>query len=85
VYGNLMVNVKPSNEKLVDRARRIVADGAGVSYERATALLETAGNTVKTAIVMGKLDVSREEAEVRLAGSHGRIRRVLEGEGPQER
>jgi N-acetylmuramic acid 6-phosphate etherase len=78
VYGNLMVNVKPSNEKLVDRARRIVADGAGVSYERATALLEAAGNTVKTAIVMGKLEVSREDAEQRLAASHGRIRKVLD-------
>jgi N-acetylmuramic acid 6-phosphate etherase len=78
VYGNLMVNVKPSNEKLVDRARRIVADGAGVTYERATELLEASGNVVKTAIVMGRLDLPREEADARLAESHGRIRKVLQ-------
>ena len=84
VYGNLMVNVKPSNEKLVDRARRIIADGAGVSYEKAAALLEVSGNTVKTAIVMGKLEISREEAEQRLAASHGRIRKVLLGKVLQE-
>ena len=35
VYGNLMVNVQPKNEKLVDRARRIIAQAAGVSPERA--------------------------------------------------
>jgi N-acetylmuramic acid 6-phosphate etherase len=79
VYGNLMVNVKASNEKLVDRARRIVADGAGVGYERAAALLEESGRSVKTAIVMGKLEIGREEAESRLTASHGRIRKVLEG------
>jgi N-acetylmuramic acid 6-phosphate etherase len=78
VYGNLMVNVKPSNEKLLDRARRIVADAAGVTPDKAAALLEAAGNVVKTAIVMGRLDLPREEAEARLAESHGRIRKVLQ-------
>ncbi len=39
VYGNLMVNVQPKNSKLRDRARRIVAQAAGVSYERAGELL----------------------------------------------
>ncbi len=43
VYGNLMVNVQPSNRKLEDRARRIIAEAAGVSYERAAELLEQAG------------------------------------------
>ena len=79
VYGNLMVNVKPGNEKLVDRARRIIADASGVSYERAGELLQESGSVVKTAIVMGKLDVGKVEAESRLAASHGRIRKVLEG------
>jgi N-acetylmuramic acid 6-phosphate etherase len=40
VYGNLMVNVQPKNAKLADRARRIVAQAAGVTYERAGELLE---------------------------------------------
>ena len=43
VYGNLMVNVQPKNAKLADRARRIVAQAAGVTYERAGELLEAAG------------------------------------------
>ena len=54
VYGNLMVNVQPKNAKLVDRARRIVAQAAGVSYERAGELLAAAGNSVRTAIVMAQ-------------------------------
>ena len=54
VYGNLMVNVQPKNEKLVDRARRIVAQAAGVSPERAAELLAESGKSVRTAIVMAQ-------------------------------
>ena len=54
VYGNLMVNVQPKNSKLLDRARRIVASAAGVSYERAAELLTSAGNNVRAAIELGK-------------------------------
>jgi N-acetylmuramic acid 6-phosphate etherase len=77
VYGNLMVNVQPKNEKLVDRARRIVAQAAGVSPARAAALLAESGNSVRAAIVMGTAGVSREEAERRLAVSGGRVRQAL--------
>jgi len=52
VYGNLMVNVQPTNAKLADRARRIVAQAAGVSAERARELLEAAGGNVRAAIGM---------------------------------
>ncbi len=79
VYGNLMVNVQPKNEKLVHRARRIIADAAGVTDELAAQLLEESGRVVKTAIVMGRLGIGKEEAEQRLAQAHGRIRQVLEG------
>lgn len=79
VYGNLMVNVQPKNEKLVHRARRIIADAAGVPDELAAQLLEESGRVVKTAIVMGRLGIGKEEAEQRLAQAHGRIREVLEG------
>jgi N-acetylmuramic acid 6-phosphate etherase len=54
VYGNLMINVQPKNSKLADRAKRIVAQAAGVSYERAGELLAAAGNDVRRAIEMGK-------------------------------
>jgi N-acetylmuramic acid 6-phosphate etherase len=77
VYGNLMVNVQPTNHKLIERARRIIAQGAGVSAERAAELLAAAGNRVRTAIVMGKAGVSREEAERRLASAGGRVARAL--------
>jgi N-acetylmuramic acid 6-phosphate etherase len=77
VYGNLMVNVQPTNEKLVDRARRIIASIAGVSYDEASALLE-AGGSVRIAIVMQKLGVSRRAAELRLEAAKGRLRVALQ-------
>jgi N-acetylmuramic acid 6-phosphate etherase len=77
VYGNLMVNVQPKNKKLVDRAHRIIAQAAGVSPERAVELLAESGKCVRTAIVMGKGGVSREEAERRLNASRGRVRQAL--------
>ncbi|HXK06981.1 MAG TPA: N-acetylmuramic acid 6-phosphate etherase [Verrucomicrobiae bacterium] len=77
VYGNLMVNVQPTNHKLVDRARRIIAEAAGVTPERAAELLAASGNRVRTAIVMGKAGLSREEADRRLAAAGGRVARAL--------
>src|SRR5580704_14865717 len=76
VYGNLMVNVQPKNTKLVDRARRIVAQAAGVSYEEAAKTLDAAGNEVKTAIVMARSGSSREEAQTRLAEAEGNVGRA---------
>jgi N-acetylmuramic acid 6-phosphate etherase len=78
VYGNLMVNVQPKNAKLVDRARRIIAEAAGVSYEAAGELLEKSGGTVKTAIAMARLGVDRREAEKRLEAAGGRLSEALQ-------
>src|SRR5437867_2421789 len=58
VYGNLMVNVRPTNRKLEDRARRIIQQATGVSYERAAELLEEGDRSVRNAIVMEKKKVS---------------------------
>lgn len=77
VYGNLMVNMEPHNAKLRDRARRIVAEAAQVSGERAGELFEAAGGNVKVAIVMAKLAVDRAAAESRLAQAGGRISEAL--------
>jgi N-acetylmuramic acid 6-phosphate etherase len=77
IYGNLMVNVQPTNEKLVDRARRIIAAIAGVSYDEAARLLSV-GGSVRTAIVMHKRNLTRAEAEAKLAACHGRLRAALE-------
>ena len=79
VYGNLMVNVQPTNVKLLDRARRIVAQAAAVPYARASELLEQAGHSVRTAILMAKTGVPRAEAERRLAAARGNIREALRG------
>ncbi len=73
VYGNLMVNVQPKNEKLVNRARRIIAEAAGVSFDRAADLLDASGGTVRTAIVMARLGLSRSEAEARLTAAKGKV------------
>ena len=77
VYGNLMVNLQPTNAKLRDRAGRIVATVTGLSNEDSVALLERAGS-VKAAIVMQKLSVHREEAERRLQTVRGRLRQALD-------
>lgn len=77
VYGNLMVNVQPTNGKLTDRARRIIASITGVSYEKASWLLAEAGS-LRTAVLMQKCRLSKEEAEARLAGAKGRLRLALE-------
>ncbi len=76
VYGNLMVNVQPTNEKLTDRARRIISAITGVSYDEASRLLAKAGS-VRTAVVMHERQLSREEAETMLAAAKGRLRVAL--------
>lgn len=78
-YGNLMVNVQPKNEKLVDRARRIVAEAAGVSEEASAELFELSGRDVKRAIVMSRKAVTRERAAELLAEKKGVLAEVLHG------
>jgi N-acetylmuramic acid 6-phosphate etherase len=77
VYGNLMVNVQPRNSKLEDRARRIVAEAAGVSYDHASQLLRDAGGVVKTAIVMSRMSMDRAAAEARLAAAGEHLSEAL--------
>jgi N-acetylmuramic acid 6-phosphate etherase len=75
-YGNLMVNVQPTNEKLVDRARRIIAAATSCTPARAAELLREAGS-VKTAIVMQQLQLPRAAAEKKLAASNGNLSLAL--------
>ena len=76
VYGNLMVNVQPTNEKLVDRAERIIAAATGVDEDRAADLLRQAGS-VSTAILMQQRALSRADAEQALCDAGGNLRRAL--------
>lgn len=78
VYGNLMVNVQPTNSKLADRAARIIATIAGVDAAAAAQLLAQAGS-VKTAVVMHSLGLSRSDAEAKLAANGGRLKDALSG------
>ncbi|MBI2794054.1 MAG: N-acetylmuramic acid 6-phosphate etherase [Ignavibacteria bacterium] len=76
-YGNVMVDLQLSNNKLRERARRIVMMICDVRYDAACSLLEQAGNHVKTALVMGLCRCSRPEADERLLNSHGFVRKAL--------
>lgn len=76
-YGNLMVNVRPTNAKLVDRAERIIAAATGCDPLTAATLLEASGNDVKTAIAMQKLSLGRAEAQARLAAAGGVLSKAV--------
>jgi N-acetylmuramic acid 6-phosphate etherase len=78
-FGNLMVNVRPTNAKLVDRAERIIAAAVGCDMETAARLLVASGSDVKVAIVMGRLGVGREAAEERLEAVGGILAGALAG------
>ena len=76
-FGNLMVNVRPTNAKLVDRAERIIAAAVGCDAEMAARLLVESGKDVKVAIAMGRLGLGREAAEKVLQATGGRLRTAL--------
>ena len=78
VYGNLMVDVKPSNEKLIRRCVTIVVNATGCDDATATAALEACGYRPKTAIIMVLCGVNAEEAVALLDKADGRVAKVLE-------
>ena len=77
VYGNLMVDVRATNEKLVERSKRIVMEATGVPYEEAEKKLGEAEGKVKTAIVMILSDCTYEEAKTRLELAGGFVRKAI--------
>ncbi|WP_086832356.1 N-acetylmuramic acid 6-phosphate etherase, partial [Streptomyces sp. NRRL B-24572] len=76
-YGNLMVDVRASNDKLQARSRRIVALATGAPDEQIETALAAADGEVKTAILMILADVDAETAEQRLTASRGHLRAAL--------
>ncbi|MBR6232250.1 MAG: N-acetylmuramic acid 6-phosphate etherase [Erysipelotrichaceae bacterium] len=78
VYGNLMVDVKATNEKLVERCRRIVMEATGCDHDKADETLNKTGNNCKQAILMILLDIDQKEAEERLAKAQGYLRKAME-------
>lgn len=81
-FGNLMVNVRPTNAKLIDRAQRIIAQATGCDRETAARTLAAAGNSVKVAIVMLRLHLDRPEAEARLLRADNVLRAALRSSSP---
>ncbi|BFK82485.1 N-acetylmuramic acid 6-phosphate etherase [Clostridium baratii] len=78
VYGNLMVDVRATNEKLVERAKRIVCEATNVSTEEATKYLEETKFDVKLAIFMILSGLNKEKAEEKLVKNKGYIAKALE-------
>ena len=79
VYENMMIDLQMTNLKLRERAKRIIMIITRVSYDEATDFLTKSDFHVKTALVMIKASVSREEARLRLIKSNGFVRGAIEG------
>ena len=78
VYGNLMVDVKPTNEKLVERAKNIIVEATGASKEEASFYFEDSDQQVKLAIIRILTKTSKEEGLALLEKNDGFIRRAVE-------
>jgi len=76
-YGNLMVDVRPTNAKLVDRARRIVVAATGCDDRTAAEAFAAADGHAKTAIVMILAECDRDEATSRLTAAKGFVRAAI--------
>ena len=77
IYQNLMVNVQPTNEKLMQRATNIIKEAAEIEESQAKEYLEAAQLEVAPAIVMAKAHVDFKKAKQLLAEHDGRISEVL--------
>ncbi len=77
VYKNLMVDVRPTNHKLIERSKRIIMQATGVDYETAEKFFEEAKRNVKAAITMILLNCSYDEAVEKLKKAKGFIRKTL--------
>ncbi|ATO48476.1 N-acetylmuramic acid 6-phosphate etherase [Brevibacillus laterosporus] len=78
VYKNLMVDVQPTNLKLVERSKRIIMQATEVSYEHASQFYEKANKNVKAAIVMILAGCEYEEALERLQKYEGFVQHALQ-------
>ncbi|MBK7986853.1 MAG: N-acetylmuramic acid 6-phosphate etherase [Ignavibacteria bacterium] len=76
-FGNVMVDVQMTKQKLQERAKGILMDCTGVDYKTAGEYLAQADNHVKTALVMIIAGVSKQEAQERLAENQGFVRKAI--------
>jgi len=76
-YGNLMVDLRPLNEKLVHRAHRLIQEVVGTDEATAGRLFEDSGRDTKLAILMGLTGARADEARARLEAAGGVLRKAL--------
>lgn len=84
IYGNLMVDLRAWNDKLIDRSQRIVMETTGLDRNRARDVIQQAAGNVKIAIVMARRGVAKSEAERLLTEHAGRLRPIV-GDPPPVR
>ena len=77
VYGNLMIDMMLTNEKLAERALRILAEASGKRVSAAEHALRAARHDLRVALVMLKLRIGAGEAKKRLKGVRGDLRKAL--------
>ena len=77
VYGNLMVDVQTTNEKLVERAKKIVSEATGLNIEESTKILNETNFDVKLAIFMVLSNLDKNEAKSKLDEAKGYIAKAL--------
>ena len=77
VYENLMIDVKPSNQKVSDRILRILAEASGKSLSASEHALRQSGHNLRLALVMLKLGVDVRNAKTKLAEAKGDLREAL--------
>lgn len=84
VYSNLMVDVQPTNEKLIERSQRIIAESLEVPIKQASLLFEKSDKSIKHAIVMGLLSIEKDEADELLKTNNNRIADILRQQKMEE-
>lgn len=81
VYENLMVDLKATNTKLIERARRIICEATGTDYKTASETLEAADREVPVAIIMIKNSCDQQAAKQLLQKYEGNAKKALKSEG----
>ncbi|MFQ6610227.1 MAG: N-acetylmuramic acid 6-phosphate etherase [Fidelibacterota bacterium] len=76
-YGNLMVDLKASNKKLVNRGVMLITHFTGLSKSQALQLIDECDGEIKTSIVVNKLKISADEARIRLKSVGGSLRKII--------
>ena len=79
VYDNLMVDLKPTNQKLIQRSIRIIKDICDLHDEEAKLLYEKADQNIKTAVMMYLCDTTKDDAQNKLLKHNGVIKQAIKG------